>query len=133
MLYKYQICLMFLAGISWHQDIDAARIYIKNWGASPITITNLFDTQADTQTNDRMGEKIITIQPGHSINVTVKVDNTVQTNFSQLTLTYRMQDHTETETVYFPADAGAETSFYFTDIGYERFPYNINVHTERGV
>lgn len=109
----------------------AARIYIKNWSSSTVTIAHII-TQPSIETDIDIALKnsTITIQPGHSQQITVANHDKVYDNVSQFTMTFHLQEHTETETVYFPANVEQETSLYFTDSGYDRFPYNIGATLE---
>jgi hypothetical protein len=107
-----------------HTTCQAAKIYIKNWSSSVVIITDLVP-EADNGTKTALQKSTITIQPGHEQHLLIAVDDSSLDNFSQFTMTYTTQGHTETETVYFPSSATAHTSFYFTESGYDRFPYSI--------
>ncbi len=103
----------------------AARVFVKNWSSSTVTITNIVtQPSAGSEIDTALKNSIITVQPGHSQQITAMYHDMAYDNVSKFTMTYHLQEHAETETVYFPASAEQETSFYFTDGGYDRFPYN---------
>lgn len=109
----------------------AARVYVKNWSSATVTITKVItQPSAGKEIDAELKNSSITIQPGHSQQISVAYHDLVYDNISQFTMTYHLQEHAETETVYFPASAEQETSLYFTDGGYDRFPYNIGTTLE---
>lgn len=111
----------------------AARIYVKNWSSSEISITNaIVQPSAGAAIDTALKNSIITIQPGHSQQVTIEYQEITYSNLSQFTITYKLQEHIESETIYFPASAEEETSLYFTDSSYDRFPYNIGNRLAHG-
>jgi hypothetical protein len=125
-----RICIIL---ISTNQICQAARIYVKNWGSSEISITNaIVQPSAGTAIDTALKNSTITIQPGHSQQVTIENQEVTYSNFDQFTITYKLQEHTESETIYFPASAEQETSLYFTDSSYDRFPYNIGNRLAHG-
>lgn len=127
MLFKQLLCA---ASLLIYCMTYTSTVYIKNWGSNPITITYL--EAIDERKQPIPIVKTIFIAPGNSQHITASFEQTPYTNFKKIDLTYRMHDHEEHETVYFPDQATATTSFYFTDVGYRRFAYDLSKTAERG-
>lgn len=118
-----RLCII---GIATQNICQAARVYVKNWGSSEIIITNVVvPPTAGITIDPALKNSKLTIQPGQHEQIIITHQGVAYSNISQFTITYKLQEHRETETIYFPASPEQETSLYFTDSSYDRFPYNI--------
>ena len=100
----------------------ATKIYIKNFGIKPVTISELSVPKAG---EDEIIDSNISIQPGQSMPLTTTVDHEKYDNFNHITLSFDSNGYAETETIYFPDEITQEASLSFNESGYKRSPFNI--------
>lgn len=116
-MHIYIFCILLISG----NNLFAARIFIKNWGMFPLTVSEVFAPEHEHALNLKTN---ISIQPGQSMPLSVDMHNKIFNNFNQINVTFNVNGHIKKETIFFPDAYDQETSLSFTDSGYKRFPFN---------
>jgi hypothetical protein len=105
-------------------QLHGTQIFIKNWGTTPVIITQVSKVQVNNPNEKKTVNTHIAIQPGQSTQLKYEIDNVLYTNFDKINISFVIDDYRNTETIFFPDEADKEATLSFTDSGYKRFPYN---------